>query len=853
MRLFNIKYSPLIFLYASFLICNDSFSQSSDKTILRGVVTDAKTGEPVPFASVSFKGTAIGTLTDNAGKYIVETNSDVKIVSFSFIGYETQVHEIVPHKDQTLNIRLALSVITLDEVIISPKRRNYSNKNNPAVDLINNVINNKKLNRKESYDYLRYKQYDKIQFALSNITENFRKGSVFSKFKYIFENADTTKRIGNTVLPIFIKESLSDHYFRSKPEASKSVVLAEKSENLNEHLDSKGVSGYLNYLYQDINIYDNNILFLTNKFLSPVAETAPLFYRYYILDTLTENSIKCIKLFFEPRNKADFLFHGNLYITMDSAYAIRKIDIGINEDLNIDWVQEISITQDFELHGSEGWLLSKEDILIDFGIVKNSLGLFGQRTVYIKDYEINKPVDEVFLKGPDKIDKIDPASEKPDYWTSNRFAPLSKSEMGVYTTIDSIKKIPAFNRSMVLFTLATTGFLDVGKVDIGPFESFFSYNLTEGPRLRFGGKTTTDFSKRVTLDGYMAYGLNDKVTKYNAGITYSLTRNTIYQFPVKYLRMGIQKDTKIPGQELQFTQEDNVFLSLKRGVHDKLFLNRSFRAEFFNEYENHFSYTLGYNYTHQEPVGKLYFNTVDYASAVNDIPYIVVSEFKLNLRYAPNETFYQGKLYRFPYPSRYPVLELNMAGGSKTIGNDYDYLRLQLDVSKRFYASVLGYTDINFEAGKVFGKVPYPLMFMHRANQTYSYQMNSYNFMNFLEFVSDQYVSANIDHCFNGFIFNKIPLLKKLKLREVVTFKALYGGVTKTNNPDYQPDLFKLPTDMNGLPLTYTLEKEPYIEAGIGVSNILHVVRIDFIKRFSYMDHANVSGTGFRLQFRFDI
>lgn len=853
MKLFNISYLQLILILLSSTVVTDTFSQPAAKTVIRGVVTDSKTGDPVPFASVSFKGTAVGTITDKAGKYVVETNINAKIVSFSFIGYETQIREIVPYRDQTIDIRLALSTITLDEVIISPKRRNYSNKNNPAVELINNVIAGKKANRKESYDYLMYKQYDKIQFALSNVTEKFRQGSVFGKFRYIFENTDTTKRVGNTILPIFIKESLSENYFRSKPEASKSVLLAERSENLNEHLDSKGVSGYLNYLYQDVNIYDNNILFLTNKFLSPVAETAPLFYRYYILDTLIENNISCVKLFFEPRNKADFLFHGNLYITMDGTYAIRKIDMGINRDLNIDWVQDVSITQDFEQVGNEGWLISKEDILIDFGIIKNSLGLFGQRTVYFRDYDINEPVGEVIMKGSDKIERIDPASENKNYWENNRFVPLTKSEKGVYTTIDSIKKIPAFNRSMLVFNLVTSGFLDAGKIDIGPFESFYSYNLTEGSRLRFGGKTTTDFSKKTTLDGYIAYGLGDRITKYNAGVTYSLTRKTIYQFPVKYLRMSIQKDTKIPGQELQFTQEDNVFLSLKRGLHDKLFMNNSFKAELFNEFESHFSYTLGYNFTRQEPIGKLYFNTTFYSLAVNDDPYINISEIKLNLRYAPNETFYQGKLYRFPYPSRYPVLDLNIAGGSRSIGNDYDYLRLQFDVSKRFYLSILGYTDVTFETGKVFGKVPFPLLFMHRANQTYSYQMNSYNFMNFLEFVSDEYVSINIDHCFNGFIFNKIPLIKKLKIREVVTFKALYGELTKNNDPDYNAGLFKLPTDMNGLPLTYTLEKEPYIEAGVGVSNILHVIRIDLIKRFTYTDHANIAGTGFRLQFRLDI
>ncbi len=233
--------------------------------------------------------------------------------------------------------------------------------------------------------------------------------------------------------------------------------------------------------------------------------------------------------------------------------------------------------------------------------------------------------------------------------------------------------------------------------------------------------------------------------------------------------------------------------------------------------------------------------------------HINISELNLNLRYAPNESFYQGKLYRDPFPGRYPVIQLNIAGGTRSINNDFDYLRLQLNVSRRYYASIFGYTDISFEAGKIIGKVPYPLLFIHRANQTYSYQKNSYNLMNFLEFVSDQYVSLNIDYSFNGFFLNKVPLLKKLKLRELVTCKVLYGGLTKTNNPDYQTDLFKLPTDQNGVPLTYTLEKKPYIEASIGVSNILRIFRVDLIKRFTYLNHPNVSDIGVRLQFKFDI
>ncbi|MEI6049994.1 MAG: DUF5686 family protein [Bacteroidota bacterium] len=847
------SYLYSIFFFITLSACLDSYSQISDKTVINGLVIDAKTGTPLIGVSVILQQTTVGTITDNKGNYSIITKVPAEKIVFSFIGYKTESRNFSESITQTINISLSLSTISLDEVIIKPSRKEYKNKNNPAVEIIEKVIKNKDVNRKERFNYLEFKQYEKIQFALSNITDKFKQGNLFGKFRFVFDNIDTTKRIGNTVLPLFIKESLSDHYYQKDPEETKEIIRAEKTTNLNEYLDNKGVSGYLNYLYQNINIYDNEILFLTNKFLSPIAKTAPVFYRYYILDTLSVDNIKCLKLFFEPRNKEDFLFHGDLYITMDSSYAVRKIDMGMNKNINIDWVQEISITQDFEKFGQKGWLLSKDEISIDFGIAKNSLGLYGQRTIFYKDYKINETIKEMIFKGPEKIERFDLSSNGAGFWESNRYVPLTKSEKGIYTTIDSIKKIPAFKRRMNLFTLLTTGYLDIGKIEIGPDESFYSFNPVEGSRLRFGGRTTTGFSKKITFDGYAAYGLTDNILKYSAGVTYSLTSGTIFQFPVKSIKLSYQDDTKIPGQELQFTQGDNIFLSFKRGINDKFLLNKTLKAEYLNEFENHFSFLLGFSYTRQSPEGELRFNTNDYSSLTNDIRNINTSELYLNLRYAPNESFYQGKLYRDPFPGKYPVMQLKISGGSKSFYNNFNYLRLQLNISRRYYISIFGYTDISVEAGKIIGKLPYPILFIHTANQTYSYQKNSYNLMNFLEFVSDQYVSFNVDHCFNGFFFNKIPLLKKLKLREIVSGKVLYGGLSKTNNPDYQNDLFKFPTNSNGIPLTYTLEKQPYIEASIGVSNILKIFRVDLIKRFTYLNHPNVSDIGFRVQLRFDI
>jgi hypothetical protein len=842
-----------IFLISAILLGHVSFGQVIDKTIISGKITDELTGEPFPFVSVVLKGTVVGTTTDKTGRYRIETNVMAKEIAFSFIGYETEMRSIVPGKEQTFNIILKISPINLNEVVVTYEKKDYKNKGNPAVELIGKVISNKEKNRIESFNFLEYSKYEKVQFALSNISDKFSQSSMFSKFSFVFDNLDTTKRIGNAVLPVFIKETLSTHYYRKDPEATKEIIIAEKTLDLEKYLNNRGAANFLNYLYQNINIYDNEILFLTNKFLSPIAGTAPAFYRYFIIDTLAVNDIKCIRLFFEARNKSDFLFNGNLYITLDNNYAVRKIDMGINKDINIDWVKDLTITQDFERSADSTWILAKDEISIDFGVVRNSTGLYGQRTISYKDYRINEPIPGNIFKGPEKLIRIDSSSVKPGYWEANRLVPLTRSERQVYSTVDSLNQMREFRRRMDIITMITAGYLNLGKIEIGPVSSFYSYNTVEGSRFRFGGRTTTDFSKKITFDAYLAYGINDNAYKYNTGITYSLTPRTIYQFPIKALRVSYQKDVRIPGQELQFTQADNILLSFKRGINDKLFLNHIFRLEFIHEFENHFSYQPGYSFNRQYPYGNISFTSSDPYSLESKISYINVSELYINLRYAPNESFYQAKEYRSSFPNKYPIMQLKIAGGSDFINNDYNYLRLQFNISRRYYVSIFGYTDISLEAGKIFGQVPYPLLFMHRANQTYAYLKGSYNLMNFLEFVSDQYASINIDHSFNGFILNKIPLVKKLKLREIVTCKVLYGSLADKNNPDYQADLFLFPADAAGTPLTYTLSRQPYIEAGVGLSNILKIFRIDFIKRFSYTSNPNVDNTGIRVQFRLDI
>lgn len=823
-------------------------------TVVKGVITDAKTNEPVPYATVFFDETSAGTTTDEAGNYTLQTDQPYVKLKVMAVGYVPVSKELVAGTEQIADFKLKVDAKQLNEVVVKGQKSKYRNKDNPAVELIRKVIAHKSENRPEGFNYFEYEKYEKIQFALSNITDKFQNRKAFKKFQFVFENLDTTKLEGKAVLPVYLKESISDVRFRKSPEAKKEIIKANKTVAFEGYADNDGISTYLKYLYQDINIYDNNITMLTQQFISPIANLSPTFYKFFINDTITENNQKFIRLGFVPRNHSDFLFQGVMHITLDSSYAVAKIDMSVNKDINLNWVKELKINQEFEKKEGQGYVLVKDELSADFGLSRGKMGIYGQKISSYKDVIVGKQRPDQDYKG-DAVETNDSADFKQDeYWLTHRHNELSTSEKGVYTTIDSVKKVPAFKRTLEVMVVLLAGYKSITPYfELGPISTFYSFNPIEGFRLRAGGRTSNAFSKRVVLEGYGAYGFKDKQWKYYGGVTYSFTKRSIYEFPVRSLKASYQHETKIPGQELQFIQEDNFFLSFKRGNNDKWLYNEIVNLEYLHEFKDHFSFAVGFKNWTQHAAGGLHYNAVSYNDGVNDIKQLQTSEMSLVLRWAPNETFYQGKTYRIPISFKNPVFTLRYINGTKGfLGGEYDYHNISLNVTKRFYLSQLGYTDVVLEGGKIIGKVPFPLLTIHRANQTYAYQLQSYNLMNFLEFVSDQYASVQLDHCFNGFFFNKIPLLRRLKWREAISMKVLYGSVSSQNNPAKSGDLYQFPLTPEGVPITYSLESKPYIEGSVAIANIFKFFRIDLVKRFTYLDHPDISQLGIRARFKFD-
>jgi len=841
----------LLSLVILFTTAISAFSQ----TIVSGTITDAKTKQPMPFVTVSFAGSTQGISTDNQGKFRLASNDNYTQVQISFIGYKTILKTIGPGKAQVTNAALAEDSRLLGEVVIkSGKKTKYRNKNNPAVELIRQVIAHKPQNRVESYDYTEYRQYEVMDFYLSHLSDKFKNKRIFKNYQFLFREQDSTAIGGKTLLPVYMEEKLSQNYYRKAPYAKKQVIEASKQVKYDESfIDNQGLSAYFNRMYQDINIYDNNISVVSNELLSPIADHAPDFYKFFITDTIRDQVPNLVELSFTPRNTTDLLFAGKLYITMDGNYAVENVSLTVNKNINLNFVRQMQATLSFEKNNDGKYHLSQSDLKMEFALNKNKGGgIYGERKVILDSFLVNTARPKQTYDGPAQVMAMNAGNKDDRFWIMSRPDTLVAAKASIYKNIDSLQTMPSFRRTMGWVNLFVAGYKDFGPFEMGPASTFYSFNPVEGFRARLGGRSTPELSKRYYFETYGAYGTTDQRFKYFLSSTYSLNNKSIYSFPQNYIRASYQHDTKIPGQELQFVQEDNFLLSFKRGANDMWLYNDILRLDYVHEFSSHFSYNAGFKKWDQSPAGGLYFFNLA-GNNYNNVKTVHTTELSFGLRYAPHESFYQGKLYRVPIVDSYPIFTLRYNEGIKNFfGGSYNYQNVTGNISKRFYLSQLGYTDVVTEGGYLFGKVPFPLMDIHHANQTYSLQLDSYNLMNFQEFVSDHYASIAIDHNFNGFVFNKVPLLKKLKLRETLDFKALWGGVRSENNPSTDASLLRFPVNSTGAATTYALNGTPYMEGSVGVSNIFKFLRVDMVRRFSYLDHPDAPKWGVRGRVKVD-
>jgi len=812
---------------------------------------DSTTNTPLQNVSIGIKKSASGTLTDAEGKFRINIDKSAQKLLFTITGYHAFSLALTDDPVQRVKVLLSKDYTLLQDVTFNGKRARYKNKNNPAVDLIRKVIENKSINGPSAYAFSSYMEYEKIQILMDQSYGAVLRNGLLKKFHFFFENVDSTLVRGKSLSSVYLQETISNNYFQKQPEKKKKTVLARKSVDFGQWLDMKGISVALNRMYQNINIYDNTIAVFTIQFVSPVADLAPGFYMYFIQDTIEVNGVKLIKLHFEPRNPEDLLFEGTLYISLDGNFAVKKLELNVSKHINLNYLRGFKVNQDFDKGPEQRFHLAQSQMIAFFSPIPNGPLVFGERTVSISHFE-DSTIGESQLRGS-PVDSLPKADHRIDsFWIANRPLALSEVETRTYSNTDSLLRMRSYNRMMDIATMLTAGYKSAGKLEIGPIGNFYSFNPVEGSKLLFGGRSTTKLSTRYYGESYVAYGFKDERWKYYLSGTYSINNHSIYTYPFNYINVSYLRDTRNPGQENVFAEGNGFLYSFSRGVNTKWLYNDIFRLSYIHEFGNHFSYDLGFKYWNQQPAGSISYVYEPSPDQFDSVQEIKTSELSVTLRWAPHEQFYQGKSTRSDIINQYPIITFQYAKGIRGLsGGQYNYDAFHLNIYKRLYLAPLGYSDITLDGGFLGGNLPFPLLIIHPANQSYFYAENAYNLMNYEEFVSDHYAGVNIDHFFNGFFFNKIPLFKKLRFREVIAAKLLYGGVRDENNPEKNPAQMRFPLT-NGVTSTYSLGNQPYLEASIGIYNILSIFRLDLVKRFTYLDHPNTSGLGLRISGNFN-
>lgn len=819
----NSKLPFYSFLLVTFISIN-TFAQNYTIT---GKVFDAESKEPLPFVPVLIKGTTVGATTDFDGNYSITTSKLADSIVSSYVSYKKLVRPIKRGENQIVNMPMVLEGVNLLEVVVKAGE-------NPAHRIIRNVIANKQYNNKRKLDAYQYETYNKVEFDLNRIPKEMREKKIFKPIKFVFDNVDSLNSGEKPSLPIFITEAISDIYYRSNPTLKKEVIRASKITGI----ENTSVTSVMGDMYQNINIYDNHILVFGKDFVSPISDNGLFYYKYYLEDSLFIGSTRCYQIRFKSKRPQELCFSGNMWIA-DSTWAVKRIEMSIPKEANINFINAANVIQEF-MQIDSTWMLSKDRLIIDFALSKNQVGIYGRKTTSYKNFIINQPKDTKFYELGDKIIVEDGASKQSDdFWDSNRHDSLSLREKKIYHMIDTIKTLPIYKTWVDVLTIFVSGYKAVNNFEIGPYFNLVSYNKVEGLRVRFGGRTSSKFSKWYELNGYVAYGFSDEKFKYSLGFKTFISKKPHRQL----VGMTYKSDYEILGQSQNGFSQDNLFASLFR-TSPLTNLTRVDKTDAWFEREWMEGLTSKITLTGRT-ITPLIANTYTYYKndgVVAAKENIRNTEVRLNVRFAYKEKYINGDFSRISLGTKWPVMQVNYAKSlQNAFRGEYDYQKVVLNLSDRVrLISLLGYTDYTAEVGKIFGVVPYPLMELHGGNETYVYDYMSFNMMKYYEFASDQYASVGLFHHFEGLLFNKLPLIKKLKWREVVTCKALWGSVTEKNR-----STLIFPKTLSAL------GNEPYVEVSAGVENIFKVFRIDALWRSTY--HRQKAIENFGLKFGFQL
>ena len=825
---------------------------------IQGVVTDSLTNEPIPYLSVFYEGKGVGSITDNDGNYKVETRKGWNKLTFSAVGYVTKVVNIIPGVTKNLNVRMRPDDIMLDEVVVKPKREKYSRKNNPAVELMKKVIAHKKNNKLSENDYYQYNKYQKITMSLNDVTPEMLEKGMYKKMPFLKDQIELCEETNKFILPISVDETASQKIYRKHPKSEKTIIKGMSSTGVNE-LFATGdmLSTVLKDVFTDVNIYDNDIRLLQYPFISPISSSDAIsFYKFYIMDTTFVDKDKCFHLTFVPNNSQDFGFTGHLYVLADSSYTVKKCTMNLPKKSGVNFVDNMDIIQEFEQLPNGEWVLKTDDMIVEMTLMKIMQGFQIRRTTRYSDYAFDELPQQLFKRKGAEIKEADAMMRGDDFWNQYRPVPLTQTESSMDMLVKRLEQMPGFKYVIFVLKAFIENFVETGtkehpsKVDIGPVNTMISNNYIDGLRLRMSAQTTANLNPHLFFKGYYAYGFKDHRSKYMGEVEYSFNKKEYLprEFPKNSITFSYQYDVMSPTDKFLKTDKDNVFVSFKTSTVDQMSYVRNIALKYENETQFGLKTTVEVKHSTDEPTGGLAYITNDDQKTL--VPEIQTMEASLAFRYAPGETFVNTKQRRIPVSFDAPVFTLSHTAGFKgVLGGEYNYNLTEIGLYKRFWFSSWGKIDMFVKGGAQWNKVPFPLLIMPAANLSYILQREAFNLINNMEFLNDRYASLDVSWDLNGKIFNRIPLLKKLKWREAIGFKMLYGHLTDKNNPMKHPgdsELFLFPT-RDGRPTSFVMDpKTPYMECSVGIHNIFKILHIDYVRRLNYLDHPDANKWGVR-------
>jgi hypothetical protein len=793
---------------------------SAQTTHISGRVYNSSANEPMPFVSILAIGTTTGTVSDIDGYYDFTVVGHVDSIRAVYVGFHNTTLKVEQGKEQVLNIPMKINISDLPPVEILPGE-------NPAVTLLKLVYKHKPENDKEKLDAYQYEVYNKLEFDLNNIDQKFQKSKVMRPVKFIFDRIDTTNPSEKPHLPLFFSESISDFYYLKNPKCQKEIIKGSKVSGL----EDASVAQFTGDMYQNVNVYDNNILVFGKTFVSPISNNGVAYYKYYLVDSMTIDGHWCYQIQFKPRRKQELLFVGNVWIA-DTAYAVKRLEMNIVDDANINYVNAFNVIQEYD-NTSGAWLMVRERVIGDFVLTDKKMGFYGRKTASYKDIVVNKPMDADFYSRTDNLVVEKGAESRNDsFWVAARHDSLSKTEQGIYEMVDSVQSLKIYKTWESFIITAYTGYKVIGPFEFGPWYKTISANPIEGTRFRLGGRTSNSFSRWMEFSGYVAYGVKDEQFKYNFAYKTFITKK-----PRRLTGISYKNDNEILGLSNNAFSSDNVLATIfRRSPFSNYTKVESYEYYYEREWFKGLDTKLSFTTRNMFPIGEgNYIRNAD--GTPENVLRITTSEIKLGVRFAYNDKYVESVFTRTSVGTKAPIIQLQYVEGLKGVfGSQYQYRKVSINIDDRLRFGIFGYTNYILEAGKTWGTVPFPLMTLHPGNETYVYDWSAYNMMNYFEFASDMYATATIIHHFDGFFLNHIPLMRKLKWREVATFKWLAGSVETANKKEM---LF--PSTL------YTLNRGPYMEAGAGLENIFKFFRVDCFWRLTYLDHPNVAPVGIRV------